>query len=191
MLSRRTIIFFLPLLVIIILFGWFYSQLRYGRDPSLVPSVLIGKPIPQFRLPLLHLGAETQAAINPVQELTDKDLPQGQWTLINYFASWCVPCRVEQPFLAQLARERVGRLTMLGIAYKDKPEAAKRFLDETGNPFSQVALDETGKAALEWGLYGVPETYLIDGNGIIRYKHTGPLTEEAIAKDITPLLDRQ
>ncbi|TFG84853.1 MAG: DsbE family thiol:disulfide interchange protein, partial [Hyphomicrobiales bacterium] len=114
------------------------------------------------------------------------DLATGQPTIVNVWASWCVPCREEHPLLMQLAKQPGVRL--YGINYKDDPAAARRFLGRYGNPFARVGADRTGRVAIDWGVYGVPETYVITGDGKIAYRHVGPLTEEAIREKLLPKL---
>ncbi|MBL6456041.1 DsbE family thiol:disulfide interchange protein [Belnapia sp. T6] len=161
----------------------FYAMLRglgTGRyDPRGVPSALIGKPAPDFTLPPLE-GADRPG-------LAAADLKTGRPVLVNFFASWCVPCVIEHPQLMRMAREGVP---IFGIAYKDKPEDSLRFLKQHGTPYARLGTDQPGRVAIDWGLYGVPETYLIDGAGIIRWRMAGPVTEEILADQLTPLLRR-
>jgi len=172
----KRLLFVLPVLLFAGLALYFALALRPDRDPSLVPSALIGKPVPPFDLPPLQPDGPGLAA---------KDL-KGQVTLINFFASWCIPCRAEQPVLMQLAKEAKAKL--YGIAYKDKPEASRAFLAETGDPFARIAVDASGRTAIDFGLYGVPETYVVDRDGIIRYRQVGPLDPDTLAKTVLPLL---
>jgi cytochrome c biogenesis protein CcmG, thiol:disulfide interchange protein DsbE len=146
------------------------------HDPHLLPSTLIDRPAPDFALPGLYDAAKG---------LSRKDLG-GRITLVNFFASWCTPCREEHQELMALA-QRQG-VILEGIAYKDKPEDARRFLDALGNPFRRVALDREGRTAIDFGVYGVPETYVIDASGQIRYRQVGPLTAEDVQEKILPLL---
>lgn len=143
--------------------------LGYGLtlDPHVVPSPLIGKPMPEFSLITLE---EKPKTLTPVQL-------RGRPTLVNYWASWCAGCQVEHPLLMQIANQ--GRAQIVGIAYKDEPAAARGWLDRNGNPYAVVALDREGKAGLDWGVYGVPETFVIDSSGVIVHKQIGPMTEEA------------
>ena len=145
-------------------------------DPREVPSPLVGKNAPGFSLPRLH---------HPAQNAAPENMRGKPW-LLNVWASWCVSCRVEHHLLVRLA-ERHGA-AIVGLNYKDKPEDAKQWLAERGDPYVFSALDEQGKAGLDWGVYGVPETFVIDADGIIRHKHIGPLEEEDIRRDILPLL---
>ncbi len=144
--------------------------------PPRNPDAIVGKAAPDLSLPTLDTGK--------------KELPRerkGQVTVIHFFASWCLPCRAEQPLLAALTATGV---VFVGIDYKDKPQDAKRFLADTGNPYHVVLRDTDGRAAASFALTGVPETYIVDRNGIIRFRQAGPLTETVIASDILPLLKR-
>jgi cytochrome c biogenesis protein CcmG, thiol:disulfide interchange protein DsbE len=152
--------------------------LGLGRDPHLLPSALIDRPAPDFALPALYEGA---AGLNR------HDLGGGA-TLVNFFASWCAPCREEHAALMALAT-RPG-LILDGIDYKDKPEDGRRFLDGLGNPYRRVGVDRDGRTAIDFGVYGVPETYVVDAAGRIRYRQVGPLTAADIEGTILPLLGR-
>ncbi len=180
----RVVLALLPLLVFAGLAATFYVQLRSGEDASAIPSALIGKPAPQFDLPPVP-GLERNGSAVP--GLSTADL-KGHLSLVNVWASWCVPCREEQPLLMQLARDR--RYRLLGINYKDKPENARAFLDRMGNPFEAVGADRSGDVGIQWGVYGVPETYLVSAGGTILYKRVGPFTEEAIMKDLMPRIEK-
>jgi cytochrome c biogenesis protein CcmG/thiol:disulfide interchange protein DsbE len=147
-------------------------------NPREVPSPLIGKPVPVFALPVLGEDRTyTQA------ELTGRPL------LVNYWASWCAGCQVEHPLLLRLAREE--GVEIVGMDYKDTPEDAMRWLAAHGNPFRTVVEDAAGTAGLDWGVYGVPETFVIGPDGRILHKHIGPITMEAWQRDIRPLLNQQ
>jgi cytochrome c biogenesis protein CcmG/thiol:disulfide interchange protein DsbE len=165
-------LFLAPLAVFLVVAGYFAVGLT--RDPSVLPTALLDRPAPQFEAPPL----------SPAKPgLATSDL-KGEPMLVNVWASWCVPCRVEHPVLTRLARE----VPVLGLNYKDKPEDARRFLAELGDPYRRVGTDPAGRIAIDWGVYGVPETFVIDGEGRIRHRHVGPLTEEIVAKTIRPLL---
>ena len=146
------------------------------RDPRLVPSPLIGKPLPAFELGDLA---------NPDTVLTRSDL-DGQIYLLNVWASWCAACRDEHPLLVELARQ--GTLPLIGINYKDEIDAARQWLVERGDPYRLSLFDQAGQFGLDLGVYGVPETFLVDADGTIRYKHIGPLTPAVLERDILPLL---
>jgi cytochrome c biogenesis protein CcmG/thiol:disulfide interchange protein DsbE len=172
----------LPLLVFAVLAGLFWYAL-YGGDPSRLPSALIGKPVPEFALPQIE---DLLAEGAPVQGFASSDLAQGEPTVVNVFASWCVECQVEHPLLMALSKQPGVRL--FGIDYKDDAASARRFLGRYGNPYSRVGADKSGRVAIDFGVYGVPETYVIAGDGKIAYRHVGPLTEATIKAKILPLL---
>ena len=154
-----------------------YMLLSQDVTPPSDPNRVIGLSVPEFALPALKDGE---------QGLDSGDL-KGQITIINVFASWCLPCRAEHPLLKRLTGNGV---VLVGIAYKDKPQDAGRFLAANGNPYAVVVSDNEGQAGRGFSISGVPETYIIDRNGIIRLRHAGPLIEAAIANDILPLLKR-
>lgn len=167
----------LPVAVFALLAILFYRGL--SGNPADVPSVLINKPVPAFTLsPIAGLD---------LPGLADGDLKKGEVTLVNVWASWCVPCREEHPLLMELASR--GDLRVVGINYKDDPENARRFLVTLGIPFAAVGADPNGRAAVDWGVYGVPESFLVDGTGTIRMKWIGPLTREALTKQIIPKIE--
>ncbi len=167
--------FLLPLFVFAGLLALFFSGL--GQDPSIVPSPLVNRPAPEFNLPSLDAGEEG---------LKTADLV-GTPTLVNFFASWCLPCKVEHPLLVQLQKE--GRVRVVGINYKDEPEKARHWLAERGNPYDRIGADRSGRVAIDWGVYGVPESYLVDPNGRIRWKHVGVLTPDDWQEDFLPLIE--
>ncbi|WP_149538859.1 DsbE family thiol:disulfide interchange protein [Siccirubricoccus phaeus] len=182
--GRRRLLLLAPLGAAAAAGAGFYAMLRGlgtgSYDPRGVPSALIGKPPPDFALPPLD-GAE-----RPPLSAADLRAP-GRPVLVNFFASWCVPCVIEHPQLMRLSREGVP---LLGIAYKDKPEDSLGFLRRHGNPFAKLGVDQPGRVAIDWGLYGVPETYLIDKAGIIRWRWAGPITEDTMSAELQPLLRR-
>lgn len=165
----------LPLVVFSALAILFLFQLMSGKDTSLVPSALIDKPAPEFTLPPV---AELLRDGKPVPGLAREHL-LGKVSVVNIFASWCVPCRQEHPLLEKLSKDK--RVQLVGINYKDKPENARRFLGTLGNPYSRVGADEAGRSTIDWGVYGVPETFIVDRQGTIRYKFIGPLSPETYA----------
>jgi len=172
----RKLLFLLPAALFAVLLVAFAMGLNH--DPSLLPSALINRPAPDFNLPGL---------IDPAKGLARKDLAGGV-TLVNFFASWCAPCREEQPALTALAHQ--PGVTLVGIAYKDKPLDSRRFLDDLGNPYHRIGVDQDGTTAINFGVYGVPETYVVDGAGHIRYRHVGPLSEDDVDRKILPLIAR-
>lgn len=147
--------------------------------PREIPSPLIGKPVPAFELPALLDGAAP---------LRQADMT-GKISVLNVWASWCGPCREEHPLLLDLARRRPA-LQLLGLNYKDEPAQARLFLKELGNPYRAIGSDTRGQVGIDLGVYGVPETFVIDRQGVIRYKHVGPLTAELLRDTLEPLLDR-
>jgi cytochrome c biogenesis protein CcmG, thiol:disulfide interchange protein DsbE len=160
----------------------FLSLRLYAGDPSNVPSALIGKPVPVFSLPPLEGLRKGDAAM---PGLNKDDFKRGI-TLVNVWASWCGPCRDEHPLLMDMAKR--PDVQLVGINYKDDPSNALRFLTALGNPFSAVGADTSGRAAIDWGVYGVPETFVVNAEGVIIDKHIGPLTEDSIRTRIFPLL---
>lgn len=171
----RRLAYLLPLALFAALAGYFALALFSGRDPRELPSALLDKPMPAIDLPSLTDGPRlTTAAL------------LGQVTVLNVFASWCAPCRVEHPLLIRLARQE--RVRLVGIAYKDRPEDSRRFLAELGDPYQAIGIDRDGRAGIEFGLYGVPETYVIDRAGHIRKRFVGPLTPALVERELLPLL---
>lgn len=165
-------LFLAPLLLFAIVAGYFAVGLT--RDPGTLPSALLDKPAPEFALPPL---------LPNKPGLASADL-KGEPVLVNVWASWCVPCRAEHPVLTRLARE----VPIFGLNYKDKPEDARRFLVELGDPYRRIGTDPSGRVGIDWGVYGVPETYVVDAEGRIRHRHVGPLTEKVVAEIIRPLM---
>lgn len=174
----------IPLIVFLALAGIFYKQLSGGGSSRELPSALIGKPAPIINLPEL-----TGLKVNGVQvPALNGDVFAGKVTVLNVFASWCAPCRLEHPQLMELAKDK--RIQMAALNYKDAPENALRFLGQLGNPYTIVGVDEKGRAAIEWGVYGVPETYIVGPYGIIRFKHVGPISAELLDEAIKPLIEK-
>lgn len=174
----------MPLVLFIALSGVFLYQLGSGKDASEIPSVLIGTKAPSLDLPPLD-GLTANGA--PVPALTDAAI-KGQLSLVNVWASWCVPCRQEHPILLELARD--PRVELVGINYKDKNDNALKFLGELGNPFAAVGVDPAGKAAIDWGVYGIPETYLVGPDGEILFKQIGPFTTESLRDKLLPAVEK-
>jgi cytochrome c biogenesis protein CcmG/thiol:disulfide interchange protein DsbE len=172
----RRLLYALPILLLV-LFGWLaWRGLAPDRDPSALPSALIGKPVPQFDLPPL----ESSGA-----KLANVDI-DGHVTVINFFASWCLPCKAEHPLLFELGKDY--GVPVYGIAFKDKPEATAAYIKEMGSPYAKIGLDESGRTSLDFGLMGVPETFIVDKTGIIRYRLPMPIDPDRMRDEIGPLL---
>jgi len=170
---RRSLVMALPLIAFAALIALFWYRLGTG-DPSRIPSALIGHPAPPTALPPLQ-GLVNDGA--PVPGL-DPAIFKGKVSIVNVWASWCIPCHDEAPLLIALGRDK--RLQLIGINYKDAPDNARRFLGRYGNPYGIVGVDGNGRAAIEWGVYGVPETFIVGREGTIVYKMVGPVTPENI-----------
>lgn len=166
--------YIVPLVVFLVLAGFLAVGLQ--RDPREVPSPLIDRRAPAFSLPLLN---------DPAVQRSVEQMKGKVW-VANFFASWCVPCLAEHPQVTELARS----VTVVGINYKDKTEDATRWLTRHGNPFATVVVDREGRVGLDYGVYGVPESYVIDKEGVIRYKQIGPITPQALQDVLLPLLKK-
>jgi cytochrome c biogenesis protein CcmG, thiol:disulfide interchange protein DsbE len=160
--TKNTILRFLPLILFLAMIGLFGKMLMTERNPAEIKSVLIGQPVRAFAIQGLGNDAP----------LSHTDLATGEVYVVNFFASWCVPCRAEHE---QLMALKASGIDVIGIAYKDTPNKAQAFLDQLGNPYSRSALDLDGRVGIDWGVYGVPETFIVRGDGVIAYKHFGPL----------------
>ena len=180
---RRRMIVFIPLVAFLALAAVFVLRLGAG-DPSRIPSALIGHPAPRTDLPPLA-GLERDG--KPVPGLDSADF-EGQVTVLNVWASWCVPCRDEAPLLMTLAAD--SRVRVVGINYKDQADNARRFLGRYGNPFAANGTDGNGRAAIEWGVYGVPETFVIGRDGRIAYKLIGPITPDNLDTALKPAIEQ-
>tara|TARA_R110002124_G_scaffold109676_10_gene262849 strand:+ start:14252 stop:14785 length:534 start_codon:yes stop_codon:yes gene_type:complete len=173
----RYVLFGLPLLALVALVAVF--ALSINRDPGLVRSVLIDKPAPAFALEAVpELG---------VPGFATADLT-GQVSVVNVFASWCIPCRAEHPLL--MALNDIAGVRLLGINQADAPENARAFLAELGNPYAAVGADRDRRVSIDWGVYGVPETFVVDSDGIITFKHVGPLTPQSVESELLPAIAR-
>jgi cytochrome c biogenesis protein CcmG/thiol:disulfide interchange protein DsbE len=170
----RALRYAIPFIFCLILFLFLWRGLQI--DPRLLPSALINQPAPAFKLPTLE---------NPQHYLTQKDL-SGHITLLNIWASWCGACQIEHPFLMELARSQ--GIPIYAIDYKDQPADARQWLQKYGNPYRSIGVDAAGQTAINWGVYGTPETFVIDAQGIIRYKVIGALTPDVWHSEIAPLL---
>jgi cytochrome c biogenesis protein CcmG, thiol:disulfide interchange protein DsbE len=175
---RRGFLSLLPLIAFVALAGLLFVRLFAG-DSSRIPSALIGKAAPTLNLPTLDGGPP----------LRDAELRAGHVTIVNVFASWCLPCHDEHPLLMTLAQDatlKAKGVELIGVAQKDDPENTRRFLGAKGDPYARIGLDRDGQAGIEWGVYGVPETYIVKGDGTIAYKFIGPITEETLASVVRP-----
>jgi cytochrome c biogenesis protein CcmG/thiol:disulfide interchange protein DsbE len=179
----RRILVLVPLAVFLALTALFLLRLFSG-DPSRIPSALIGHPAPAVDLPPVA-GLERNGKAIP--GITAADF-RGNVTVINVWASWCIPCHDEAPFLLELAGDT--RIRLVGINYKDQPDNARRFLNRYGNPFAASGADQNGRAAIEWGVYGVPETFLVGRDGRIAYKLVGPLGAENFEREMKPAIEK-
>ena len=168
--------FLIPLLVFAVLV--MFLALGLKLDPREVPSPLVDRPAPQFSLPLLH---------DPEEKLGPVDLKGKVWVL-NVWASWCVSCRAEHPVLNTWNKD--GKVLLIGLNYKDESNDALNWLKQLGNPYTYSVIDLDGRIGLDWGVYGVPESFVVDKRGIIRYKHIGPISMEALKNTLIPLLER-
>lgn len=176
--GRRRWLVFLPLALFGLVAVVFFVRLLSGIDPSRIPSVLVGKPAPALALePLPGSGVPAPGP----------ETLAGKVGIVNVFASWCVPCRQEHPFLLELSRR--GDVALVGINYKDDPDNATGFLQELGNPYDAIGVDPKGRAVIDWGVYGIPETFLIGRDGTILYKHIGPFTQRTYSRELLPRLE--
>jgi cytochrome c biogenesis protein CcmG/thiol:disulfide interchange protein DsbE len=179
---RSNMIVVVPLIVFAALAIVFGFSLKSG-DPSKLPSALIGKPVPAVDFAAMEgLVANGKS----VPGIAGKDLAQGQVTVVNFWASWCGPCVQEHPLLVELAKRGIK---VVGINYKDPSPSGRRFLGRHGNPFAAVGVDPTGRGAIEWGVYGLPETFVVDPKGRIAYKHVGPISQQVLADKLLPAIE--
>lgn len=173
----RRLIFFSPVLIFAAVAASFLLGLMREQSANYVPSALIDQPAPEFELPPVREGADG---------LATADLTADGVSLVNVFASWCIPCKIEHPLLMKLARDKV--VPLHGINWKDRRSDAIAWLDQLGDPFRRIGYDGSGRAGIDWGVYGVPETYVIDREGRIRYKHIGPMSQRVLDDTILPLI---
>ena len=159
----------IPSIIFFIIVAIFFYFLIEERNPSEIPSALIKKEVPIF---------ETSSLLNKKSFLSANEF-NNEVILVNFFASWCVPCRVEHTFMQSLSNEGIK---IIGINYKDDPQQAIKWLEELGNPYSNVAIDSNGRIAIDWGVYGIPETFIVNTDNIIEYRHVGPLTKKEYNK---------
>jgi cytochrome c biogenesis protein CcmG/thiol:disulfide interchange protein DsbE len=173
----RRLLFTVPAVAFLALAAAIAAYMLSGTDPRVVPSALLDKPVPNFTLPPLEEGEPG---------LSSADL-KGRVAVVNVFASWCVPCLAEHPQIVALAED--DEIAVLGINYKDKPADAENWLKRLGDPFQRVGVDRDGRVSIDWGVYGVPETFVVDRGGTIRYKHVGPITPDDLKTKIRPLIE--
>ena len=181
--GRRRLVVLIPLILFLAVAALFFFRLGAG-DPSRLPSVLIGRPVPATDLPGVP-GLERDG--KPVPGLGPADF-RGAVTLLNVWASWCVPCHDEAPLLMRLAGDT--RIRVVGINYKDQPDNARRFLGRHGNPFAAAGADANGRASIDWGVYGVPETFLVGRDGRIAYRLVGPITPHNFESVLKPEIEK-
>jgi cytochrome c biogenesis protein CcmG/thiol:disulfide interchange protein DsbE len=171
-----------PLVIFSVIAVLFALALSSG-DPSKLPSALIGRPAPDVTLPALE---GLNDGVKPIGGFSTADLAKGEVSVVNFWASWCAPCVQEHPLLVAL-KERTG-VKLYGVNYKDQAANARRFLGRYGNPFTAVGVDGTGRSAIEWGVIAMPETFVVDGKGTVVFKHTGPLSPEALETRLIPAI---
>lgn len=176
----------LPLIIFGAMAILFLLQMAKGTDPSRIPSVLINKPAPQFDLPPINAQYGFVVEGVPMQGFSSADL-KGKVSVVNIWASWCPTCRDEHPLLLEMNKD--NRYQLLGLAYKDEEANAARFLKNHGNAFDRVGLDLNGRVGIDWGVYGAPETFIVDKTGTIRYKHIGALTPKSLMESFLPKLE--
>ena len=174
----RRLYYLLPIIAFGVLTYFLFGSL-HAPPPDQLPSPLVGKPAPSLATPPLD---------NKAAGFSRGDLAAGHVTVLNVWASWCAPCRLEAPVLSQL--KSFDGFALYGLAYKDKPETARRFLAETDNPFSRIDIDADGRAAIDWGVYDVPETFVIDGRGIVRLRYSGPITPDVLSSILLPAIQQ-
>ncbi|WP_316858281.1 DsbE family thiol:disulfide interchange protein [uncultured Cohaesibacter sp.] len=185
--SRFNFFVLLPLIAFVGLAALFIYQMEFGRNPNEVPSVLINKPAPDFDLPALDASFGIKTPDNgPIPGLKTSDF-KGKVSVVNVWASWCPTCRDEHPLLLEMTKD--NRFELVGFAYKDEPANSARFLKNHGNPFDIIAMDVSGRVGIDWGVYGAPETFIVDRQGTIRYKHIGALTRSSLASSFMPKLE--
>jgi cytochrome c biogenesis protein CcmG/thiol:disulfide interchange protein DsbE len=181
--DRSSLLRLLPVAIFVLVAGFFAIALRSG-DPSRLPSTMIGKVVPPSNFPALE-GLQVDGKSIP--GFTNTDLADGKVKVVNFWASWCAECVNEHPLLEDL--KTTGGIGLYGVAYKDQDEAARRFLGRYGNPFDAVGTDFTGRTGIDWGVYGMPESFIVDGKGTIVYKQVGPMTPEIIKSKILPAIE--
>ena len=174
----KRLLYIVPILAFGALAYFLFASLN-GPPPDQLPSALVDKPSPPITLPPLDKSATA---------FSRNDLTSGDVTVMIVWASWCVPCRLEAPMLDRL--KAVNGVALYGLVYKDRPEKARAFLNEVGNPFERIDLDLSGRAAIDWGVYDVPETFVIDGKGVVRLRYSGPITEDVLRDTMLPAIEQ-
>lgn len=176
----KRLIYIVPVVIFIAIAVFFFAGLRERAivGPDVLPSTLVGKPAPRIALPALDARATA---------FTSADLRNGHVSIVNVFASWCVPCREEAPALRALSE--LKGVALYGMVQKDTPTKVRAFLGDVGDPYRRIDLDADGRASIEWGVYGVPETFIVDGHGIVRLRYAGPLTADALSSTILPAIE--
>jgi len=183
--QRRSVILrLLPVLIFAAVAGFFAMALRSG-DPSLVPSTMLGREVPKGVFPPIE-GLMSNGKPEPGFE--SADLAKGRVSVVNFWASWCVPCVEEHPLIEKL--KSTTDVDIYGVNYKDRADAARRFIGRFGNPYTAVGTDLQGRAAIDWGVYGTPETFVVNGKGQIVYKHVGPISEESLKAKLFPAIEK-
>ena len=175
----KRILFSLPVVGFLVIAGYFFWGLDPERDPSELPSVLVDKPMPAFDLPPIEGWTGEGLAAAKIEAT-------GEVSLVNFFASWCPPCRAEHPIFMRLAAD--GVVPVYGVNYKDKPADAREWLTDLGDPYRTIGADRPGRAAIDWGVYGIPETFVVDAEGRIRHREPGALTPKSLRETILPLV---
>lgn len=179
--SKRAV-YMVPLSVFLVLAVYFAIGLT--KDPKVIPSALIDKPVPEFSLPPIDNGTPQGYG----KGFSSNHLKAGGISVVNVFASWCLPCRAEHPLITQLARMNVAKV--YGLNFKDAPKSALKWLKELGDPYAAIGADSKGRVGIDWGVYGIPETFVVDGAGKIRFKHVGPLNGDILENQILPVIEK-
>jgi cytochrome c biogenesis protein CcmG/thiol:disulfide interchange protein DsbE len=183
--SKRTI-YLVPLSVFLVLAVYFAVGLT--KDPKIIPSALIDKPVPEFSLPPIVTMSRGGTPQEYGKGFSSEDLKKGGISVINVFASWCLPCQTEHPLLTRLAKMNVAKI--YGLNFKDSPDKAIKWLKELGDPYDAIGADPKGRVSIDWGVYGIPETFIVDGAGKIRFKYVGPMNDNILENQILPVIEK-
>ncbi|NQU61906.1 MAG: DsbE family thiol:disulfide interchange protein [Rhodospirillales bacterium] len=179
---KTRLVYILPLTIFFIMAIYFAIGLT--KDPKILPSVLIDKKAPEFTLPPI----EGYTGPGRNKGISTADLKAGKVSVVNVFASWCVPCRAEHAVITRLAAMKIAKI--YGLNYKDKPNDAIKWLKELGDPYTDIGADPKGRATIDWGVYGIPETFIVDGKGTIRYKRVGQVTDDILKFEMLPIIKK-